>query len=174
MKIIAFVGASESGKTRLVSRLIPELKARGLAVSVLKHCGHGFDFEGPGKDSSTLLDAGADEVALAGRGKTAVLRPAADGTGIRDIIRRELGAADIVLVEGGKHDPSLRKIEVLRDGVSAGIATPREELEAIVSDRPRDAGVPVFSPDQVAELAAWLSDEIVGKGNLPAGGGGRP
>jgi molybdopterin-guanine dinucleotide biosynthesis adapter protein len=157
MKIVAFVGASESGKTRLVSCLIPALAAKGLAVSVLKHCGHGFDFGGEGKDSSQFLAAGARAVVLAGGGRTAVLRRAAERPGIEDIIRREIGTADIVLVEGGKSEPGLRKIEVLRAGCSEGLRTPPDELIAVVADAPVAAAVPVFASGDIAALADWLA-----------------
>jgi molybdopterin-guanine dinucleotide biosynthesis protein B len=171
MKTIAFVGSSESGKTRLIARLVPELKRRGLAVAVVKHCGHGFDIGGDDKDSSKFLAAGADGVALAGEGRTAILRRSGDGAGLKDLIRREFGAADIVLVEGGRSEPGLRKIEVLRSGVSADIRTAREELAAVVADGPVAAWVPVFSPEQVKELADWLAASIV-TGRRPRRGSG--
>jgi molybdopterin-guanine dinucleotide biosynthesis protein B len=164
MKIIAFVGPSGSGKTRLIARLIPELTRRGLAVAVVKHCGHGFDLGGPDKDSSKFLAAGADGVALAGPDRTAVVRDNRV-VDLGALARKEFGGADIVLVEGGKSDPALRKIEVLRPGVSMGLKTPPEELAAIVADRPvAGAGVPLFSPDRVGEIADWLA------GTRPKGG----
>lgn len=158
MKIIAFVGASESGKTRLIARLVPELKRRGLTVAVVKHCGHGFDLGAPSKDSSKFLAAGAAGVALAGPDRTAVVRPLGPRGGLGALARKEFAGADIVLVEGGKSDRALRKIEVLRPGVSEGIRTPPDELAAIVADRPvAGAGVPLFSPDRVDEIADWLT-----------------
>jgi molybdopterin-guanine dinucleotide biosynthesis protein B len=175
MKIIAFVGPSESGKTRLIARLIPELKRRGLAVAVVKHCGHGFDLGAPDKDSSKFLASGADGVALAGPDGTAVIRDNRVGradrvvcdnqvgfadrvVGLGALARKEFGGADIVLVEGGKSDPALRKIEVLRSGVSESLRTPPNELAAIVADGPvAGADVPLFSPDRVDEIADWLS-----------------
>jgi molybdopterin-guanine dinucleotide biosynthesis protein MobB len=191
MKIIAFVGSSGCGKTRLIALLIPELKRRGLAVAVVKHCGHGFDLNGPDKDSSKFLAAGADGVALAGPDRTAVLcdnqagsagRVVCDDRVVRDdrvvcddhvidlgaLARREFAGADIVLVEGGKSDPALRKIEVLRPGVSKGLMIPPEELAAIVADRPiAGAGVPHFSPDQVVEIADWLAGTRAKRGRRP-------
>ena len=167
MKIFAFVGASESGKTRLIARLVPELKRRGLAVAVVKHCSHGFDLGAPNKDSSKFLAAGADGVALVGPDRTAVLHKAGrvdqvvlddQVVGLGALARKEFPAADIVLVEGGKSDRALRKIEVLRSGVSEGLRTPPDELEAIVADRPvAGATVPLFSPDRVGEIADWLA-----------------
>ena len=48
MKVIGFAGYSGSGKTTLVERLIPELKLRGLRVSVVKHAHHKFDIDHAG------------------------------------------------------------------------------------------------------------------------------
>jgi molybdopterin-guanine dinucleotide biosynthesis protein B len=163
MKIFAFVGASESGKTRLIARLVPELKRRGWAVAVVKHCGHGFDLGGPDKDSSKFLAAGAEGVALAGPDRTAVIRgnrvgPRGPRSGLGALARKEFAGADIVLVEGGKSDRALRKIEVLRSGIPDGLRTPPAELAAIVADRPvAGAAVPLFSPDRVGEIADWLT-----------------
>jgi len=167
MKIFAFVGASESGKTRLIARLVPELKRRGLAVAVVKHCSHGFDLGAPNKDSSKFLAAGADGVALVGPDRTAVLHKAGrvdqvvlddQVVGLGALARKEFPAADIVLIEGGKSDRALRKIEVLRPGISDGFRTPPDELAAIVADGPvAGAAVPLFSPDRVDEIADWLT-----------------
>ena len=45
MNIFAIVGHSKSGKTRLISQLIPGLKSRGYTVAVIKHCPHGFELD---------------------------------------------------------------------------------------------------------------------------------
>src|SRR4029077_5009672 len=62
MRIIGLAGWSGSGKTRLLTRVIPRLVARGLRVSTLKHAHHGFDIDQPGKDSHSHRIAGATEV----------------------------------------------------------------------------------------------------------------
>ena len=49
MKIVAIAGPSQCGKTLLITRLIPEFRARGLSVAVIKHCGHGFCLDVEGK-----------------------------------------------------------------------------------------------------------------------------
>src|SRR3989344_3551517 len=51
MKVVGFAGFSGSGKTTLVEQLIPELRLRGLRVSVVKHAHHSFDIDHPGKDT---------------------------------------------------------------------------------------------------------------------------
>src|ERR1700712_4349780 len=74
MKVVGFAGYSGAGKTTLIERLIPALKARGLKVSVVKHAHHGFDIDHPGKDSYRHRVAGAFEVVVASDRRLAVVR----------------------------------------------------------------------------------------------------
>jgi len=156
MKIMGIVGYSGSGKTRLIARLIPELKKRGKSVAVIKHCGHGFDLGGKDKDSSKFLAAGADGVVLVGGGSRAVLSKNKAGTAFSEIARDSFRRADIVLVEGGRKDRGLRKIEVLRRGMAGEIQSLARELAAVVADFPVTSRVPVFRPDELKKIADWL------------------
>ncbi|TMG92311.1 MAG: molybdopterin-guanine dinucleotide biosynthesis protein MobB, partial [Betaproteobacteria bacterium] len=45
MRAFGFAGWSGSGKTTLVERLIPQLRAKGLVVSLVKHAHHEFDID---------------------------------------------------------------------------------------------------------------------------------
>ena len=60
--IISFVGLSNSGKTTLIERVIPELVRAGYKVATVKHSGHGFDLDTEGKDSWRHKRAGASSV----------------------------------------------------------------------------------------------------------------
>ena len=74
MKVAGFAGYSGAGKTTLVERLIPALKARGLRVSVVKHAHHRFDIDHPGKDTFRHRQAGAFEVVVASDRRLALMR----------------------------------------------------------------------------------------------------
>jgi molybdopterin-guanine dinucleotide biosynthesis protein MobB len=154
MKIVAVVGYSESGKTRLIVRLIEELKGRGLRVSALKRCSHGFSLDTEGKDTADFSRAGADGVAMvspegwAALGRTASVEA-------RTLAARLFPEADVVLIEGGKSEAGTSKIEVLRAGVSEVLVSRPKELVAVVSDRPVPDGlpVPVFKPADTHRIA---------------------
>ena len=160
MKIIAFVGRSGSGKTRFIARLIPELARRGWTAAVVKHCGHGFDLGDEGKDSSRFLAAGAKDVALAGPEGWAVIHRGGSALPLARLAEAWFPKADLVIVEGGKGERGLKKIEVLRRGISEAAETPASELVGIVAEGNASGPVPVFHPDRADALAEWLKGEL--------------
>jgi molybdopterin-guanine dinucleotide biosynthesis protein B len=73
VRLIGLAGWSGAGKTTLMTRLIPELAARGLGVSTLKHAHHAFDVDRPGKDSYEHRRAGARQVLVASAHRWALM-----------------------------------------------------------------------------------------------------
>ena len=115
MKVVGFAGYSGSGKTQLVEKLIPALKALGLRVSVVKHAHHKFDIDHPGKDTYRHREAGAFEVVVASDKRLALMREFEQPTelNVHQLIAHLYEGVDWVLVEGFKHS-DLLKIEVWR------------------------------------------------------------
>ena len=58
MNVFGIAGHSGMGKTTLLERLVPEISARGLVVSLIKHSHKNIDIDRPGKDSYRLREAG--------------------------------------------------------------------------------------------------------------------
>jgi len=98
--IISFVGTSDSGKTTLLTRIIPILVERGLKVAVVKHHSHGdFEIDKEGKDSWKLYKSGAD-VVISSPVKMAFIRRA-ERDDLDYIYERYLkNDYDLVLTEG--------------------------------------------------------------------------
>ncbi|MAO57298.1 MAG: molybdopterin-guanine dinucleotide biosynthesis protein B [Rhodospirillaceae bacterium] len=117
MKVFGLVGWSGSGKTTLLVNLIPELTARGLSVSTMKHTHHNFDIDRKGKDSYEHRAAGAHEVMLTS-GKRWVLQRELRGEDEPDMdeLIARMAPVDLILIEGFKshrHD----KMEIFRPSV---------------------------------------------------------
>lgn len=139
MKIFGVAGHSGMGKTTLLERLVPEITARGLVVSLIKHSHKAIDIDRPGKDSYRLRVAGCNEVLLMGNDRWALmheLREAPEPP--LDYLLDRMQDCDLVLVEGFKHG-DFPKLEVWR--ASVGQATlwpdwPGIIAIAIASDNP--------------------------------------
>jgi molybdopterin-guanine dinucleotide biosynthesis protein MobB len=112
--VIAIVGRQGSGKTTLIERLIPAIRARGLSVSTIKHTHHHrFELEPPGKDSHRHRAAGASEVIIASDSGWARIAASAQPAGLPELLA-ELRPVDLVIVEGFKQLEGLRRVEVFR------------------------------------------------------------
>lgn len=159
--VISVVAKSGTGKTTFIERLIPELRARGLRVGVLKHHGHATPFDAPGKDTYRLAQAGADIVIGASAVQVAVFRQEDGAADLDAVIARHAAGLDLLLTEGYKRGP-YPKIEVHRAERSAGLLCRPDELLALVSDTVWPLAVPQFSLEDAAGvadfLAGWLAD----------------
>ena len=163
MRRFGVTGLSDSGKTTLVCRLLPQLRARGLRVATVKHAHHGFDLLPEGHPAQAWRAAGAGDIVLAAPGRFAHLRETGDdGEPPLDWLLEQMEPADLVLIEGykrGGHD----KIEVRRGaGGVPLLAAADPTVVAIASDRPVPAAatlgraVPVFDIDDVAAIASFV------------------
>lgn len=165
MKIWAIVGDSKSGKTKLIRQLVPEFKKRGYSVAVIKHCSKGFDLDKKGKDSWKFVESGADGVAMLSPDQLALIQRKKERVNLDGVARDFFKDMDIVLIEGGKQETNLKKIEVLGQGVAEKLESPLEELEAIVSDKKMSLPKPVFRPHQISQIADFLESKL--EGNEP-------
>lgn len=159
MRVIGLSGASGAGKTTLIERIIPLLRARGLSVSTVKHAHHGFDLDRPGKDSWRHRAAGAAQVLVASGARWALLSElgGAPEPPLPALLDR-LDPVDLVLVEGFRGGPHPR-IEVRRAATGAPWRWPSDPLvRAVASDTPPPDGAPEWLPladaPRVA-AAAW-------------------
>ncbi len=138
--IVCVVGTSDSGKTTLLEKIIPELKTRGYRVAVVKHDVHGFDMDKEGKDSWRLKRAGADAIVVSSPTKIALIEDVDHDLTLDELRERLRLEVDIILTEGYKRE-SYPKIEVFRQAHGRGLlCSDEEELIAIASDSPIEVG----------------------------------
>src|SRR3982074_1678601 len=106
MPITGLAGWSGAGKTTLLARLIPDIIARGLTVSTVKHAHHAFDVDQPGKDSHTHRMAGATEVLIASERRFALIHELRQETEPRlpDLLAK-LAPRDLLVARGLQRRP---------------------------------------------------------------------
>ena len=156
-ELIAVSGVKNSGKTTFLAALIPELKALGLRVAVIKHDGHSFLPDREGTDTFRLLEAGAMGTAVFDGEKFQAVKYAR-------VSEAELSAlfpeADLILLEGFKYS-SWPKIEILRGAVSREPVCDPSTLLALVTDTEvRLPGIPAFALADAAGVALLLRDRL--------------
>lgn len=154
--VVAVVGRSDSGKTTLLVRLIPEFRRYGLRVGTIKHHPHDVEMEPPGKDTWRHRRAGAAGTILSTPTAIGMIRRADHDHDPNELVRF-LSDMDIVLAEGYKGAP-VPKLEVHRPGPSARpLCLSDPHLLALVTPVALpEAGVPCFDPEDLAGIARFL------------------
>ena len=119
--LLGFSAYSGTGKTTLLSQVLPILKSQGIRVAVIKHAHHTFDIDHPGKDSHTLRHAGASQMLIASSKRWALMVETPEATKppiLNELIAQlDQSQLDIILVEGFK-DEAFPKIELHRPSLA--------------------------------------------------------
>lgn len=137
--VIGFVAFSGTGKTTLLTQMIPELKQYGLRIGLIKHSHHDFEIDQRGKDSFRLRAAGASPVVLVSPYRRVVITDFTEHN--EPTLEEQLTAidqnqVDVILVEGFKqaHYP---KIELHRTRLDKPLLYPDDaSIIAVASDFP--------------------------------------
>jgi molybdopterin-guanine dinucleotide biosynthesis protein B len=159
--ILCFVGRSNSGKTTLIERLIPELVREGYRVATIKHAGHGFNLDTEGKDSWRHKRAGAETVIVTSKGSLAMFTDVDEEVRMEELRERYIGEGiDLIIAEGWKSE-GYPKIVIVRDHVGEVEVSPKGLL-ALVSNKPlgQAVEVPVVDPDDIPRLVAIIANRF--------------
>lgn len=162
--IIGFAAYSGTGKTTLLTRIIPLLKCEGLRLAVIKHSHHDFELDKPGKDSYELHHAGSSQTLLTSKYRSALIREKQPNK--EPILKEALqqldhSCIDLVLVEGFRHEPGLPKIELHRALLKKPLLFHEDkEIIAIASDSPLDTALPVLDINNPHQIALFITDNL--------------
>jgi len=162
MKVIGFIGYSNTGKTTLIEKLIPLLIARGLKVSTVKNAHHGFDMDRPGKDSHRYREAGSQQVLIATSERWALLTEVRGGPAPLEALIAQLAPCDLVLVEGFKSEGRFPRVEVRRSTSTEPPIFPRDpNVIAVAADHAiEETTLPVLDLNDAAKIAAFIVDRL--------------
>jgi molybdopterin-guanine dinucleotide biosynthesis adapter protein len=157
--------SSGMGKTTLLVKLIPVLRSRGLRISVIKHTHHRFELDQPGKDSYRLRESGAVQTLIGSSQRWALmteldhLPTAPPEPTLADLLARlDPTLADLILVEGFKHEP-IPKIEVHRPALALPLlAATDANVIAVASDAPLSIDRPLLDLNEAETIADFIVD----------------
>lgn len=164
--ILGIAAYSGTGKTTLLCRIIPLLRARGLRVGMIKHAHHTFQLDTPGKDSYELRQAGAGQVLVASRNRWALMveTPGQDEPPLDALVARlNHDALDLVLVEGFKQG-RFPKIELHRPALRKPLIFPTDDtVVAVACDAPLPvpAALPVLDLNDPSEVVDFICNRFL-------------
>ncbi len=135
--LIGFCAFSGTGKTTLLTKVIPILSGQGIRLAVIKHAHHNFDVDHEHKDSYKLRHAGATQMLISSSRRWALmteLNETQTELSLPDLITEiDHKNIDLILAEGFKklffpkielHRPSLRHpLMCLEDNSIIALAT---------------------------------------------------
>ncbi|MGD7034930.1 molybdopterin-guanine dinucleotide biosynthesis protein B [Methylotuvimicrobium buryatense] len=157
--ILGFAAFSGTGKTTLLTQLIPILKNHKLRIGLIKHSHHNFEIDQPGKDSYRLRKAGAISVLLASKHRRAIIteiEPAQEPKLADQLQVIDQSNLDLILVEGFKAE-IFPKIEIHRPALNKPLIYPNDpNIIAVASDSPLELpkhlpGFDLNNPDMIAD-----------------------
>ncbi len=164
--LLGFAAFSGTGKTTLLTQLIPELKQAGLKVAVIKHAHHSFDLDQPGKDSYKLRQAGASPVMVVSSLRRAIVYEYASqevrlAEQLPFLVTQGL---DLILVEGFKHEPTLPKIELHRKALGKPLLFPYDpSIIAVASDVKFSCPLPLLDLNQPQEIFEFILHDFLSR-----------
>ncbi len=174
--LLGFAAWSGTGKTTLLSRIIPLLRDAGLRVGLIKHAHHEVDVDQPGKDSYRLRKAGASQVLLTTGRRWALMAEREvfrEPELAEEIARIDQKVLDLLLVEGFR-DSRFPKIELLRGTGGAGrppLHLDDDSIIAVATDGSHqlspDLGLPVLDINDPQAMVRFICQHILPRSELP-------
>lgn len=135
--ILGFAAFSGTGKTTLLTKLIPLLTNAGIRIGLIKHSHHNFEIDKPGKDSYKLRKAGASPIMLVSSHRRAMITefsPIKEPKLDDQLKYFDQSDLDLILVEGFKAE-RFPKIELHRPSLKNKLIFPHDpDIIAIATD----------------------------------------
>lgn len=172
---IPFIGIcaySGTGKTTLLTTLIPLLEQQGLRVGVIKHAHHNFEIDHKNKDSYKIRQAGAEQILIASDNCIAKITPRQQQpVSLEETLEQmDHENLDLILVEGFKHF-HFPKIELHRFATNNPfIYTQDSSVIALACDRlpeqnPRN--IPVLDINDVPQVGQFIIQYLQESRQIP-------
>lgn len=169
--LLGFCAWSGTGKTSLLTKLLPLLNAEGLRIAVVKHAHHAFDIDHPQKDSYKIRQAGAQQMLITSKKRMAWISEFSDDreepTLGETLTALQPATLDLVLVEGFKRE-SFAKIELHRPSLGQPLMFPGDKnIIAVATDDtlPISSGsIPLLDLNQPEAISSFILDQFLADG----------
>ena len=156
--LFGITGYSGSGKTTLLEKLIPELIARHIRVSVIKHSHHNMQVDKEGKDSWRMKEVGSSQVILANDERWAIMTETPKPVSL-DYLAQQFDhtLTDFVLVEGFKQEP-IPKILLHRQEMAKPLPEIDEYVVAVATNYLLEIDRTLLDINRIPKIADFIEN----------------
>ncbi|EIJ42787.1 molybdopterin-guanine dinucleotide biosynthesis protein MobB [Beggiatoa alba B18LD] len=165
--LVGFAAYSGTGKTTLILKILPLLKAQGLRVGVIKHAHHQFEIDQAGKDSYRIRKEGeVEQLLIASRQRWVLMTETGqtDEPYLHQVLPHlNQETLDLVIVEGFKHE-QFPKIELYRPSLNKALIFPNDaSIIAIASDAPLpvETTLPRLDLNDATDIVQFIEANII-------------
>ena len=155
--IFCVSGVKNSGKTSLITKLVPALKKNAYRIGVIKHDGHDFEIDVENTDTHKYRQAGSDAVVIYSQKKFALIRPWE--TVKIELLLEFLQDVDLIIIEGLKNS-SYPKIETV---IEQSVCDERYLLAIATDGDFRHEKIKTVSRNDIDILADIIENEVMRK-----------
>ncbi|OOF84070.1 molybdopterin-guanine dinucleotide biosynthesis protein B [Rodentibacter ratti] len=154
--LLGITGYSGSGKTTLLEKLIPELIARGILVSVIKHSHHNAQVDKEGKDSWRMKEAGSAQVIMACDNRWAMMTETPSPVSLDYLAQQfDRTLTDLILVEGFKQEP-ISKILLHRQEMAKPLPEIDNHVLALATNYSIETDRTLLDINQIPQIANFI------------------
>ena len=161
--VIAVSGLKNSGKTRLIIKIISHLAKTGMKIAFIKHDGHQFEPDVQGTDSYQCLEAGAIGTAVFSDACWMMVKKEKIDA---EYFVKNFSHADLIIIEGLKFS-KFPKFEIRRKEIKEEypICNPNTVLAYISDFSYGDEGEKaIFHPDDIEGISKFIIDKMPKRG----------
>ena len=158
MIVVGIVGLKNSGKTRLMQKMINFFSNKKITVGTIKHAHHNFEIDKEGTDSYIHRKSGAREILISSSKRWAKIEERIDMKELNlNELLNKIERSDIVLVEGFKYE-NHKKIEVFRSTKlnKKPLFQSLNNVVAIVSNEKVKTNLPIFADDDYQNIGKFI------------------
>lgn len=165
-QVIQITGYKNSGKTTLISNVIPIFNSMNIKVAVIKHDVHGFESDIEDTDTYKLRQAGAVATAITSPWRTAIIEE--KETPLQELIQHFKDDVGLIIVEGFKREPLPKMVMISNAGdmelmhklnqVAAVVYHSISDMEKVktLHAMAHDMGIPIFEAGDLQHIAQCM------------------
>jgi len=168
LPLLGFAAFSGTGKTTLLTQLLPILTAHGLRIGMVKHSHHDIEMDNPIKDSYRLRKAGAVQMVLASPNRSIIFSEQTEKKEpslIEQLHWLDTQQLDLVLVEGFRHE-QFEKIELHRPSLNKPLLCKQDpSIIAFASDEilAEELAIPKLDLNSIDVIADFILAHVAQK-----------